>query len=162
MRSSAHDENQRQFPPDTHTPSHTHAPPRAPGTACRHQAGLSRCRSRFLSCSSQTDGWRGLGSDRTREPWGARRRGGSHRPPEALPLTISKAPEILPGDHALRAQRSHLSLLFSAIPKPRKAQSSGLHTGPLTPTQLPSGGPRDSWTSECLRRCLLLGWRGLC
>lgn len=50
-----------------------------------------------LSCLllSQTDGWRGLGSARTSEPWGSHRHVGSHHPPETPFLWSS---QMLPRD----------------------------------------------------------------
>lgn len=52
---------------------------------------------------------------------------------------------------------------FLLPPEPKNYKKLGTHTGPLTPTQLPSRGIHGSWTLKCcLRRCLLLGLRGLC
>lgn len=109
VRLSTRDENQRpqEAPP---------LPPRAWGLSVStrqgcHPAGSVSC----LAAHRQMAG-RGLGSDTTCEPRGARRRRGTCPLPEALPRTVPDAPSLLPGDLMLRAERPRLKLLFASIP----------------------------------------------
>ena len=101
VRLSARDENQRpqEAPP---------LPPRAWGlfVATRqgcHPAGRASC----LAAHRQMAG-RGLGSDTTCEPRGARRRRGTCPLPEALPRTVPDAFTLLPGDLMLGAESRRL------------------------------------------------------